>query len=288
MLKVKNLSKKYNGQTVLDDISLNFEKGKFITLLGKNGSGKSTLMRLISGEELSNEGVVFYKDEDLSSMNFSKTGEIGFVHEKLDYISQDTIGDFIARISSLFVNWDQGYFEYLCKIRKISLDNGFDMYSRGQKMQIALMINMSMGASLLLLDEITSVIDVHGRKFFLDELKKFVEKGNTVIMTTNIINELEFYTDQLVIIKDEKIQLNLDVSELVHDFVKVRKIEGSTDPFFDSKDLIWSGVNSDRSISYIIPKQKLDGDVDESLRDRRGVTLEDIFVYYFSDEEVQS
>jgi ABC-2 type transport system ATP-binding protein len=147
---------------------------------------------------------------------------------------------------------------------------------------------MSMGANLLLLDEITSVIDVHGRKFFLDELKKYVEKGNTVIISTNIINELEFYTDQLVIIKDEKIQLNIDVKDIEHDFIKVRKTKDSVDTLFDSQDLIWSGVNSDRSVSYIIPKQHLTGEVDDSLKDKRGVTLEDIFVYYFSDEEVQS
>jgi ABC-2 type transport system ATP-binding protein len=154
-------------------------------------------------------------------------------------------------------------------------------------MQIALMINMSMGANLLLLDEITSVIDVHGRKFFLDELKKYVEKGNTVIISTNIINELEFYTDQLVIIKDEKIQLNIDVKNIEHDFIKVRKVEGTTDPLFESTDLIWSGVNSDRSVSFIIPKHQIKGEVEDSSKDRRGVTLEDIFVYYFSDEEVQ-
>ncbi len=273
---------------VLDDISLSFEEGKFITLLGKNGSGKSTLMRLISGEELSNDGSVSYQGEDLSKMGFSKTGEIGFVHEKLNYVGQDSIGDFISKISTLFDNWDQEYFEFLCKKRKISLENSFEMYSRGQKMQIALMINMSMGAKLLLLDEITSVIDVHGRKFFLDELKKFVQKGNTVIMTTNIINELEFYTDQLVILKNSKIELNIDVANLEYDFIKVRKVKDSTSDFFESKDLIWSGVNSDLSVSYIVSKDKVSREsLEEDIIDRRGVTLEDVFVYYFSEEEVQ-
>ena len=71
-------------------------------------------------------------------------------------------------------------------------------------MQIVLMIGLASSPEILLLDEITSVIDVHGRKYFLDLLSKFVSSGKTVVITTNIISELEFYTDNLIVLKTKK------------------------------------------------------------------------------------
>ena len=90
-------------------------------------------------------------------------------------------------------------------------------------MQFLLAHAIACRRKVLLLDEITSVIDVYARKYFLDLLREYCDEGGSVIITTNIISELEFYTDHLVIIKDNKIALSGSGKEILNSFIKIRK-----------------------------------------------------------------
>ncbi len=286
MLKIKNLTKSFSSNIVLKDVDLEIEEGKLTTLLGINGSGKSTLLNILSGFELPDSGKVTYKDESLSRLSFRHKHDIFFVHEKLNYSFPITIMEYINSLKEGISKWDQDFFDEMVKNRKIDLNNNFLNLSRGQKMQVALMIGLASRAKVLLLDEITSVIDIYGRKYFLDILQKYVKEGNTVVITTNIINELEFYTDKLVVIRDKKIELNKSVEDIPKLFRKIRKTIDCKDVVFDNKECVWAGVNSDKSISYIIPIETYESfKVSDQLLDRRKSTLEDVFIYYFSQEK---
>lgn len=282
MIKIKNLSKSFFTNTVLQGVDLEIEEGKLTTLLGENGSGKSTLLNILSGYELPDEGSVTYKDISLDNINFPYKHDIFFVHEKINYTLSITVNEYISILKNQIPNWNEKLFQRMVKDRKIDLNNNFQNFSRGQKMQVALMIGIASNPKVLLLDEITSVIDVYGRKYFLDLLEKFVSKGNTVVITTNIINELEFYTDNLVVIKNKKIVLNKSVDEIPNQFVKIRNPGDSDHPIFSHDNCVWSGVNSDKSISYIVPVDLYStSKIPSELIDRRKSTLEDVFIYYF-------
>lgn len=285
MIKVKKLTKKYDDKTIIDDVSFELELGKFITLLGQNGAGKSTFLRLLSGFELPDDGQIYYKSEELSSTSFSHVHDLCFVHENLNFKVPYIMSEFIDIFKETIPNWDQAFFDEMLSDRKIKLNKNFQEYSRGQKMQIGLMIALASNAKVLLLDEITSVIDVYGRKYFLDLLDQYVEKGNTVIITTNIISELEFYTQQLLILKDAKIQLNASVKDIPQLFIKLRKLPQVEHEIFYDNKCIWAGVNSDRSVSYVAPVELVTQyELPEHMFDKRTSTLEDIFIYYFTKE----
>lgn len=267
-------------------MDLEIEEGKLTTLLGENGSGKSTLLNILSGYELPDEGSVTYDEVPLDNVNFPFKHDIFFVHEKLDYTLSITIKEYISILRKRVPNWNARLFRKMVKDRKIDLNNNFQNFSRGQKMQVALMIGLASAPKVLLLDEITSVIDVYGRKYFLDLLEKYVSQGNTVVITTNIINELEFYTDNLVVIKDRKVVLNKKVEDIPSQFIKIRNPGNMVHPVFSHENCVWSGVNSDKSISYIIPVGLYeDCKVPDELLDKRKSTLEDVFIYYFSQVE---
>jgi ABC-2 type transport system ATP-binding protein len=289
MLKIKNLSKSFFANKILDDITLSIVPGKLTTLLGENGSGKSTLLNILSGFELPDSGEVTYCDEPLDKMNFSHVHDIFFVHENINYILSLNMDEYIHLLKKEIPKWDDEFFNKMVKDRKINLKNNYQNFSRGQKMQIALMIGLASNASILLLDEITSVIDVYGRKYFLDLLGQYVKSGKTVVMTTNIINELEFYTDNLIVIKNSKIALDRPISEIPEQFVKIRRNDSNNHPIFDHKDCVWAGVNSDKSVSYIIPADLLSREkVPEEMLDRRKSSLEDVFIYYFNKNEEEN
>jgi ABC-2 type transport system ATP-binding protein len=286
MIKVKNIKKSYLNNHVINDVSIDIPKGKLVTLLGINGSGKSTLLRLISGNELPDSGDSVYKDENLTKLNFSYVNEIGFIDENINFVSSFSFYEFCVKLSKNIKNWDQEKFDRMLKDRKIDSSKAFQSYSRGQKMQLALIMKLCMNPKVLLLDEITSVLDAYARKYFLEELRNYVDEGNTVVITTNIVNELEFFTDELIILKDGNIVLNEKVSDISKKYIKIRKKRGTEHPVFEDKSCLWSGTNSDFSTSYIIKSETaLKYELSEDFIDRRASTMEDVFIYYFSDLE---
>ena len=197
-----------------------------------------------------------------------------------------TMETYIGLLREGIPKWDHEFFLKMVGDRQIDLKKNFQNYSRGQKMQVVLMMALASRAKVLLLDEITSVIDIYGRKYFLDLIDRHVQEGHTVVMTTNIINELEFYTDNLVVLKDNGIALDKPVKDIPQKFIKVRQVQGSKHPVFEHRSCIWAGVNSDKSISYIIPSEVAGSfDIPEEIIDRRQSTLEDVFIFYFNQRE---
>lgn len=280
MLKIKNLYMQYGKQSVLENINLDIMENQMTTLLGKNGSGKSTLLRLIAGAEIPSAGLVLYNDHSISQYDFPLIHDICFVHENIDLIVPYSVEKYISIIKERILNWDDKLFDKMALEREIDLSKNYQEYSRGQKMQVMLMISIASRPKVLLLDEITSVIDVHGRKYFLDLLRTYTDEGHTVVISTNIISELDFYTDNLVIIKNKNIVLNESVSDIPDKFLKIRGGNVEHD-IFNDKNCVWAGVNSDRSISYIVPvRLKKKYDIGDDILDKRKSTLEDIFIYY--------
>jgi phospholipid/cholesterol/gamma-HCH transport system ATP-binding protein len=76
MIKIENLLKIFNGVTVLEDISVTFEKGKTNLIIGRSGSGKTVLMKCIVGLHEVDGGSVFYNDRNFVSMDFRERKEI--------------------------------------------------------------------------------------------------------------------------------------------------------------------------------------------------------------------
>ena len=72
MIQVENLIKSFNGVTVLEDISVTFEKGKTNLIIGRSGSGKTVLMKCLVGLHEVDKGSVFYNDRNFVKMNFNE------------------------------------------------------------------------------------------------------------------------------------------------------------------------------------------------------------------------
>ena len=84
-------------------------------------------------------------------------------------------------------------------------------------------------------------------------------------------------------IKDKNIVLNKSVKDIPSQFIKIRNPGSSEHPIFTNEKCVWSNVNSDKSVSYIIPVDLYNkSEIPEELLDKRKSTLEDVFIYYFS------
>ncbi len=281
LIEINNIGKIYNGKTVLSNISTKFSEGKFYTLLGHNGAGKSTLLRVISGYEYASSGTGSIFDCSINKDLGEKRALLGIISEDINFNLPIALNKFIDMYASQFPNWNQKLFETLIDRQKIDLSKKFTEFSRGQKMQIVFIVTISTSPKIMLIDEITSVLDVYSRLYFIELLRDFVTKGGTIIMTTNIINEIQNYCTDTIILKDGKILIDSPLDKILSDFIKIRKTkENKNDTIFNHPELFSVSINSDRSESYLIKKEFSNEMNLQAVTDKRAITLQELFLFY--------
>lgn len=280
IIEVRGLTKSFHQNKVLDEVNFEIKKGSFTALLGKNGSGKSTILNILMGQEKLDSGECLLFGESIVNNPDHLKNKIGHVSEKIRFDYPLTIKKFITNYSQFFDRFDLTQFFEQAHELNMNLDKQFGEYSRGQKMQIVMLAALAQNPELLLVDEITSVLDAHSRNYFISALKEYTKKGGTVILTTNIVNEVQHHCSDVIFLSENKIKFQTALSDIPAHFNKVR-IFGTDHPLIKSNDCLWSGINSDGSHSYILSKDVFSSISREGvLEDKRAVTLEDLYIYY--------
>jgi len=221
LFQLVNCEKSYSKKVILENINLQIEEGSFHALVGENGSGKSTLLKLMSGNELLDEGDILFANHSVFDIENPNSGDFIFISEQSEIIVSFNLDRFIKLFQEKNPNWSQKKFDYLIRARRFDLARNFQDLSRGQKMQFNLMMALASNPRALLVDEVTAVLDIEARHFFLTELKNFSEEGGCLVITSNIITELEDYADSISVIKDKQIIYSGRKKEFRCDFCKV-------------------------------------------------------------------
>lgn len=285
IIKLKNIYKNYDKKKVLEDINFELPEGKFTTLIGCNGAGKSTVLRLIAGVEEASRGELKLFDKNPFAYSFNYRSDIFFIHENYQINLNISLIDFVKIYRHAFPRWDNKIFNQIAKDRKISLKKTFSDLSRGQKMQFLLMVALASRPKLLLLDEITAVIDIDGQRYFLDHLKKFTEGGGSVLITTNILSELNAYTDHLILLQDTKLRLSKSVSEIQNDFVILEK-KGDHPIYQEERVCRIRQSGYEIKELFLVPMDLYKKYPDlESCRTAYKAQLEDILIFHFKFKE---
>jgi ABC-type multidrug transport system ATPase subunit len=132
----------------------------------------------------------------------------------------------------------------------------------------------------MFLDEVTSVIDIEGQRYFLDHIRNYVNQGGTVVMTTNILTELNDYTDHLILIQETKLMVNDSVRHLQNKFMMLKKTEEH--PVFHHAKAAKIRKDFDGLELYLVPREVLDEDTYvHHFKVNQTPRLEDILILHF-------
>lgn len=212
-LSIENISKKYGrGEDALSDFSLEVSKGHVWSLVGESGSGKSTLLRIISGNEIQDQGTVYLKGNKIlnpSEKLVPGYDEVQLIHQQNNLYSFSTVEENISRPLLLY---DKAYKEERVKsvLNLLQLDQHKqklpEQLSGGQQQKVAIGRALSTEPEVLLLDEPFSSLDNIQKRELIGELKAIFEQlAMTVIFVTHDIDDAMVMTDHLCIIKKGKI-----------------------------------------------------------------------------------
>ncbi len=228
MIKISNLSKSFSGQTVLDHLDLDIQKGEVVALIGSSGAGKSTFLRSLNYLETPDSGSI---QIDGFSVDFSKITqeEILALRRKLSMVFQqfnlferrtalDNVKEGLVVVKKLS---DQEATkiakEELAKVGLSDRENHYPRHlSGGQKQRVALARALAMKPDVLLLDEPTSALDPE----LVGEVEKSIadaaKSGQTMILVSHDMSFVAQVADKILFLDKGKIIESGTPDEIIH------------------------------------------------------------------------
>ncbi len=211
IIQLKNISKTYEDNKVLDNLSLNIKKNEFLTLLGPSGCGKTTTLKIIAGFENADEGSVLFEGSDINEVPPYKR-QINTVFQKYALFPHMNIYENIAfglKIKKLPKDEIDKKVKEMLKL--VSLEGyekrSVDSLSGGQQQRIAIARALVNEPKVLLLDEPLGALDLKLRQEMQTELKRIQKKlGITFIFVTHDQEEALSMSDTIVVMNKGKIQ----------------------------------------------------------------------------------
>ena len=206
---------KYNDETIaLKNINLTIQKGKWTGIIGKSGSGKSTLLDLITKLYRVSDSQILVDGIDINKIDtFS-------IREKVTKVTQDivlfpgTIEDNMKLINAKITENEiievldfvelNDYINSLPKGIKTDVGEAGKLMSGGEKQRLSIAMGLIRGNKILLLDEVTSALDIKTEEKIVDNLKKLVNEEYTIVSISHKLDFLK-YADIIYTISDGEI-----------------------------------------------------------------------------------
>jgi ABC-2 type transport system ATP-binding protein len=192
------------GETILQDVSLTIGEGEFLGILGHNGSGKTTLLDLILGNKKCTSGFISVLEENPhDSFRKNKHG-IVFLSQDVSIKGDVTIGQFLKFHAAFYSNYSIIDEEHLLQVFNLDKSLKVGALSTGQQKKVQIIAGLSTQPRLIIIDEITAVLDPEARDTFFAELVSAREKYlSSVILATNIAEDLVNRADRILFIENK-------------------------------------------------------------------------------------
>ena len=285
MIKVKNVTKTFDGYTALNGLDINVKKGSVYGLVGPNGAGKTTIIKHMAGVYIPDSGVVEIDGENVFENTLIKNRMV-FISDDLYFFPGYSIKDMASFYKGIYPNWDEEKFKSLSRVFKIDIKRPVRRLSKGMQKQVAFWLGLCAMPDVMLLDEPVDGLDPVMRRNVWSLILAEVEKrGMTVLVSSHNLRELEDVCDHVGIMHKGKIAIEKALDEVRGNIHKVQTAfdGGISDELLNSIDVLKSEKVG--SVDMLIVR----GDYEEIEKEIEAynplildvipLTLEEIFIY---------
>lgn len=311
MIKVENLTKRYAGNTAIEDLSFEVEKGEIVGFLGPNGAGKSTTMKILSSYMPASSGRASIAGFDVFSHSLEARQHLGYMPENVPLYTDMRVTEYLnyrAALKGITGRRQRervGDVKELCSLRDVET-RLIGTLSKGYRQRVGLADALLHSPDLLILDEPTIGLDPNQIRQ-VRELILNLGKYHTILLSTHILPEVEMTCGRVVIINRGKIEAADTPENLVNamraaggirleakvgaddGIAQINMVSGVKDVNFEA-DGDWS-VFTLRTDAGSDPREelwRLATDRHWTVRElsRRRATLEDVFVELTHGDDV--
>ena len=227
MIEIKNLTKKFNKFTALNQVNIRFNDGHSVALIGPNGCGKTTLIKCILGLNVVEDGDILVNNESVKE-HYLYRKNIGYMPQIGRYPENMTIAQTIQMIKDTRkVSENELDTELL---EAFELENIFDKkmrtLSEGTTQKVSAVLAFLFNPGIIILDEPTAGLDPLASEILKNKIIKEKNKGKLIIITSHLLSELDDIVSEIVFMNEGKVIVHQSVEELMNER-KTEKISES-------------------------------------------------------------
>lgn len=216
LLEIKNIKKSFDDHVILNDVSLNVEKGEVIVILGPSGCGKSTLLRCINGLEKIQAGEILLDGELISN----RTKDMHLIRQKIGMVFQSyDLFPHLTVMKNLLLgpkhahelNLDMAAVEKEAEmwLERVGLSDKKNAYPRqlsgGQKQRVAIVRALCLHPEVMLFDEVTAALDPEMVREVLDVMMGLANDGKTMLIVTHQMQFARAVADKIIFMDEGEI-----------------------------------------------------------------------------------
>ncbi len=214
IIEFRNVGLNYDGEVILDEVSINIRKGEFVYLVGESGAGKSSLIKMIYKEISNTKGSVFVEKENISKLNHKELPrlrrKIGVIFQDYKLLPDKTIKENVA-FSLEVTKYPKDKIQKRVEevLKKVGISSQADKYpdelSGGQQQRAAIARAIVDEPIILVADEPTGNLDPENALSIMDLLEQIHKDGTTIVMATHDVGIVNNFAHRVVLLGDKGI-----------------------------------------------------------------------------------
>jgi len=211
LLEIKNVSKCYGENEVLKDVSFSVQQDRIVGLLGPNGSGKTTLIKIVNGllENYFGKVSICGKAPGVETKSL-----VSYLPDRMALPEWLTVSKAIRLFADFFADFDMERANTLLGTLDVSPNKRIGQLSKGMKEKLQLCLCMSRRAKLYVLDEPIAGVDPAARDVIMSTILNNFGEGSSILMSTHIISDVEHIFDDVVLLKEGRVEIMGDAEDL--------------------------------------------------------------------------
>ena len=226
MIEIKNLTKRFQDFTALENVTCTIGSGCIYGMVGSNGAGKSTFLRTLTGVYQPDGGEIRIDGEPVWD-NPAVKRRIAYVPDELYFLAGANLNRMERMYRNLYPDFDRDRFEKLRSHLQLPRNKSLGQFSKGMRRQAATILALSCRPDYLFFDETFDGLDPVMRNF----VKKLIcedvlERGASAIITSHSLRELEDICDHVGLLHKGGILLSKDLEDMKFHIHKIQCVLG--------------------------------------------------------------
>jgi len=218
-IDTKDLAKTYAGIHAVSGINLTVPRGAIYGFLGRNGAGKTTTIKMLLGLTRPTAGAAHVLGMDVSTERMAILQRTAFVSEKKTLYPSLTPSELVRFSRDFYPTWSDSSVEKYARLLEIPMKQRFEKLSNGNQTKVWLLLALSQGADLLILDEPTTALDPVSVDQLLHVLTEDgLDRGCTIFFSSHQLEEVERIAEYTGVIEQGKLLMESRLDDIKRDF----------------------------------------------------------------------
>ena len=214
MIKVLDVTKRFEDTLALDGLTMTVPKGSIYGLMGLNGAGKTTIIKHLAGFLKEDEGEITIDGEYVMD-NEELKKRVVFIPDDLFFFRSYSMKEMAAYFSRIYPAWDQERFEAMASDFQLNTGSNIGKFSKGMKKQAAFCLAMATMPDYLILDEPVDGLDpIVRHKLWHYIMADVADREMTVLISSHNAKEMEDVCNYIGIMSHGKMVLEGDLLEM--------------------------------------------------------------------------